>query len=445
MRAFALLRLYRRPATALHAVALLPFLVAPLLVALGDSSGDAAVAIARGAPSVDTERLAFLAGIALPLLAGASLSITASDLSRLPQVLALGRARRGLALDMLATAAVVSLIAGALAARAAATIPAGMAFAVAASLALLWFAVVGAVADFAWPRVLRYALLAAVVAAYLRPEVYRSLVAEQPVATALASLAAAGTLLWHQLSRPSHLARVRDLDDPDEDATTARARPARPWDASLVRADLLRWVRAASFESHGWRRLGWTGFVVACACWTAAFMHLAGLHPAIGMAGALGYSGLRLDPGLSHPLPRRRRARIAWTGDVVHVGAICLLTGLCFAALTVLDLPTFPWRQPVTVHQSWAELLVVLAAAPLAQWWYRRRATVGTRVLRVYFTSLSLFLVVAVLLVPPTLALRDFAPRAMLPALALLAIASQLAYASLLHRHYTRADLAPTR
>lgn len=250
----------------------------------------------------------------------------------------------------------------------------------AGSVAVLSFAVVGAVLDVAVPNALRWTAIAALAVAAFQPGALADVAAARPILVGVLSLAAAAVLVGLQFSIwAARTRRFRWSSVGPGSRTlywTTRSGTVRDWRRSLATDRILPWMRAAEYERSQGRRLPFpvshfviVGIHVAIAHLMSApelFLILAGILYTFGT--------LQLAASLPYPLSRNRRARLAAAG--MEAEAVLLIAFAVPALLLILavDLPVITWFAEPPPKVGWAPVLAMAWAwAPLAQWSAARR------------------------------------------------------------------------
>lgn len=315
------------------------------------------------------------------------------------------------------------------------------------SVALLSFAVVGAVLDVALPDALRWTAIAALAVAAFHPGTLADTVDGRPIPVLALSLASAAGLFGLQFSgRAARARRFRWSSVAPGSKTlywAVRSGTVRDWRHSLATDRYGPWLRAAAYERSLGRGLSspvWYLVIVGIPVALTHLMSAPAMFPI--WAGMLYAHGrLQLASSLPYPLSRNRRARLAALGMEAEAVMFIVFAVPVLLLILVIDVPVIAWFAEPRPTVSWAAVLAMAwALAPVAQWAAARRPALDaeSRGHAGWFVPFILYFIAASVSARLTTGLGPY-PLAALTIVGGLAL--RAAHWSRLRHYYATADL----
>lgn len=442
MAMHAVARLLRRPAILWMAFPLFVASVVPVLVLA--EGGTPVYALWTGDAAEPVRSAAWRIVVMLPAAFGFAVTLPRLELQHALFSWVLPSVRRRLLLGTLVIAVPFAGVA-ALPVGRIGPLPVGLA---AFAVALFWFTVASAAVDVAFPRVVRWLGLLALILAAVRPGAFSRLVEAWPWAAAVIALAAGWSLLAVQFSRRSSRVRHFRWSSAATGATALywaqRSGVVRNWSRSLATERVGPWLRGVAYEGSAggpvpfpWRHLLMAAFVVV---WS----HVTNLPGQILILGGilLSQGRLQLASTLLYPLSRTRRAHLAVAGTMIEAAMFTAAVAAIVVAVQAAGVPVLGWFAEEAAPYGWAVVVgVTWAWAPIAQWSVVRWP--GAQLLKAFDARFFVpYLVYVVAATVTAHMLTGQAPLALAGWLIGIAVAVQVLHWIAVHRHFARADLA---
>jgi hypothetical protein len=316
-------------------------------------------------------------------------------------------------------------------------------------VSLFCFAVASDILDTGLQPPLRWAGLAVLAVAVVRPGLLSALVASAPWFVTAAATCGAAIMLAAPFSRTAARRRHVRWSAAAPDIRTdlywrARHSHRARWAGSLSTDNLIPWLRAAAYEGAAGRRIPLAAQYALMACIAVLAGHLVD-HPGqtLIVSGVLLMQGrLRLGSALSYPLSRTQRADLATAGALVEAAGLVALLSLMLLVVRVAALPVPAWfaDDGGSAAFGWLPALAMTFAwAPVVQWgtvsW---PGTPGSGI------DLRRFLLLLAYVVPAGISARAVAglnPAVAVAVAVALAAGGYTAFWLAARRHLARADL----